>query len=180
MTELTLWDDSLNGPVIFRGDIVLTQYDPRTNDFVITMQRAGLTIEDDQAGQGQPRPYITDDDEWLGEWTNIQTLEFEDKHITPVWQPNRFGEPADHNVFYQVVPSPETVVLQAQAGGTAEEVFERGNPYEVYGSSKRVTLHYADTLRSADDEAKTDKAVAKFLKENDNLTPEELVKKLFD
>lgn len=117
MAELTMWDDGFNGPVIFRGEIALTQYEPRTDDFLITMQRTGLTVEDDRDGQTTARRYLPADDEWLGEWTNVQTLEFEDKNITPAWRPNRYGEPADFNAFYHVMPSAETVVLQAAGWG---------------------------------------------------------------
>ena len=143
MKKITLWSTGLDY-ISFTGDIELSMFDKRTNDFEIRMKLNTLQQEGPSFKSEKPLVNV------LQEFP-IQSLEYEGYNIIPVWKPNRYGEPADNNEYQSVESDNGYLILSVHANGTAKEVFERNTPYHVYNSDELVTLSYDINNDETDD-----------------------------
>ncbi|WP_203641145.1 hypothetical protein [Levilactobacillus andaensis] len=134
MAKLTLWDNGITG-LTFTGEIALSAFDPRTQDFTLQIKRHGLHL---------PMNFKPTD---LPEFS-IARLDLNGQTIIPTWRPNRYGQPADDNAFQMVTITHDLIIIQVDAKGTPEEVFDRYNPYEVVGQpGQKQILNYQRDLR---------------------------------
>lgn len=139
MTMLTLWTDGFDMATI-EGDIELTKYNNITNDFKLKLRKSSIKLID-------PTTLIfveaaeTTDWSWLKDLP-ITEIEINGKSITPVWKPNKYGEPADTNDFQKVTIDNDTISISVSAEGTEEEVFKRYSPYLIRGTNKYHDIDY--------------------------------------
>ncbi len=120
-----------------KGEVERAFYNEKTQDFTLLIPTKGLKV--------------TIDGEKLNSLLELQGLPIvrvvlPHLTITPTWKPNRYGQLADENAFQQVTVEKNQVVITVAAQGTPEEVFERYNPYEVYGQKERVYLDYNEAF----------------------------------
>jgi len=120
--KLAVYDTGMSGFEV-EGDITLTTYDPRTDDFEIQIVRKNLHMV-------TSLPCVNDDDnwDWLHEYP-IQSLELDGLEIQPVWSFNKYGEESDLNRFQTVTVTDDVIVIAVHAGGTHIDVFNRNLPY---------------------------------------------------
>lgn len=162
--------------VEIEGHIELTSFDPRTNDFSLTMQRDGLHVVN--------RPqHLLDEDHFDKSWdwlTNyaIQSLTLGAQTIVPVWKPNRYGESADFNAFQKVTFTPAEIIIEVTAGGTEREVYERCNPYDDYATGQKKTKKYDDQFSEAEKSEADMEKIGDYL--NKMLNPDDPSSSLFD
>ncbi|MFC6165685.1 hypothetical protein ACFP3T_13530 [Lactiplantibacillus dongliensis] len=136
MAKLTLWDNGVTG-LTFTGAITLTAFDPHTQDFTLQLQRHGLQ------SQLPAKFKLTDLPTF-----SIARLDLDGQTILPTWRPNRYGQPADDNAFQTVTLTHDLIIIQVDAKGTPESVFDRYTPYEVVGQSgRKQLLDYQQRLR---------------------------------
>lgn len=159
MNDLKLWIDTTD-MVVLTGNIRLVKYDKRTHDFMITMKREGLHVD-------STLDIHHTDFKWLNDLPII-TLEIDNQIIIPNWKPNRYGQPADINKFQHVSITDETITISVRSNGTAEEIFNRYNPYEVPGNNEKVILNYHDEYRSVDEYQKHFATLHEMYKDNVN------------
>lgn len=137
MTMLTLWTDGFDMATI-EGDIELTKYNEITNDFELKLRKSSIKLID-------PTTLIfveeTTDWSWLKDLP-ITEIEINGNSITPVWKPNKYGEPADTNEFQEVNVDTDIISISVSANGTEKEVFERYNPYLIRGTNKHHNIEY--------------------------------------
>lgn len=125
--RIELFDNGLSGCVI-EGDIILSSYDERTQDFELIMKRNGLRVTQPVNNASLNNVDNVDKWGWLKSYP-IESIIIGDNIITPTWKPNIFGELADENAFQQVKLLDDTIQLSVHANGTPEEVYNRYNPY---------------------------------------------------
>ena len=140
--KIELFDTGLSGCTI-EGDITLSKYDKRTQDFELIMERNGLCII-------EPTDNIQENgvDEWA--WLStypIESIIIQEQTIIPTWKPNRFGEQADENAFQQVKLMDDKVILSVQANGTPKEVYDRYNPYISHETGNLVYKQPVDAVK---------------------------------
>lgn len=146
MTTLTLWTDGFDMATI-EGDIELTKYNEITNDFKLKLRKSSIKLI-------EPTTLIfvedTNDWSWLKDLP-ITEIEINGKYITPVWKPNKYGEPADTNEFQKVTIDTDTISISVSAEGTEEEVFKRYNPYLIRGTNKYHNIDYHHAYLTQDE-----------------------------
>ncbi|MFC6289559.1 hypothetical protein [Levilactobacillus angrenensis] len=132
MNKCRLWDDG-DTALTITGQLALTAVDPRTQDFTLQMQRHGLTSRDPlhQLSTTELIKQLTD--------FPLTMIEIGPYTLYPTWKPNRYGQPADTNAFQSVTVTNDLIILQINAQGTPQEVFERNNPYEVIGQTELLS-----------------------------------------
>ena len=137
MTKLTLWTDGFDMATI-EGDIELIECDQSNNNYTLKLKLKDLRII-------QPTTLIftnkTDDWLWLKDLP-ISEIEIDGQKIKPLWKPNKYGEPADSNVFQTMSINNGAITLFMHANGTEEDVFNRYNPYLKRGTNEHITLEY--------------------------------------
>jgi len=119
--KLTVYNTGMSGFEV-EGDITLTTYDPRTDDFEIRLARNNIHMV-------TPLPCVNNDSwSWLKEYP-IQSLELDGLEIYPVWSFDIHGNETDLNTFQTVTITNDEIILSVHAGGTQIEVFNRNLPY---------------------------------------------------
>lgn len=146
MTKLTLWTDGFDMATI-EGDIELTKYNKITNDFELILRKSNIKLID-------PTTLVfineKEDLSWLQDLP-IKEIEIDGLCITPVWKPNKYGEPADTNAFQNVSIDGDTIIISVNAEGTEKEVFERYNPYLIRGTNTYHNIDYSQRYLTLDD-----------------------------
>lgn len=154
MTTLTLWTDGFDMATI-KGHIELTKYNSKTNDFELKLTKSKLKLIDPTSLTFVDQ---TNDWSWLKD-IPIAEININNLAITPVWKPNKYGEPSDINEFQTVNFEDDTITISVTANGTEQEVFERYNPYLKRGTNERQNLTYNHlnlTKQEYDDRKKED------------------------
>lgn len=145
MKKITLWSDGFDGATLV-GNITLTKYNNKTNDFELVLQKDCLELVEPTtlvfAEPNENKPW-----EWLKDFP-IQELDIDNITIKPVWKPNRYGKHADTNEFQNVSINDDEIRIVVNAGGTEREVFDRYNPYESETSDTKQILDYDDQFKS--------------------------------
>lgn len=119
--KLTVYNTGMSGFDV-EGDITLTKYNPRTDDFEIRLTRNGLRML-------SPSPNEHNGNwDWLKDYP-IQSLELDDLEIYPVWSFDKYGNETDVNTYQTVTITDKEIILSVHAGGTHIEVFNRHLPY---------------------------------------------------
>lgn len=176
--KLTVYNTGMSGFEV-EGDITLTKYDKRTNDFEIRLVRNNIHMV-------APLPCVNNDSwEWLKEYP-IQSLELDDLEIYPVWSFDIHGNETDLNTFQTVTITDDEIIISVQAGGTHIEVFNRNLPYIDKQTGKKDNRTWQERERDAKDSMQAykqnpvnpDEKLSRWA--NKGLDANDIAKKLFE
>lgn len=177
--KLTVYDTGMSGFEV-EGDITLTAYDQRTDDFEIRIARKNI-----QMASSLPGVANSDEWEWLKDYP-IQSLELDGFDIEPVWSYNKYGEESDMNRFQTVTVTEDEIIIAVRAGGTHIEVFNNNLPYINRHTGKEDYRTWQErendtqSLKQSDNRNPVDPQTKLEKWRNDGLDANDIAKKLFE